>query len=119
MNDWWDRYDHDPSTLDNIYEREFADDLNPFNQLYDDDDDENDPVHQIHYNHNHEPIISQTQSQFFNSQSDSHTQTYPQAQLHSQSLIQIHKNNCYKIIQRKMKMKILKLLIQKSIHCNK
>ena len=45
--------------FDNIYEKEFGDDLNSFNQLYeDDDDDEDDPIYQIHHNHNHTNTIN-------------------------------------------------------------
>ena len=44
MTEWWDRYDHYPSSIDNIYEREFGEALNPLNQLYQDDDDDNDPL---------------------------------------------------------------------------
>ena len=95
MNDWWDRYDFDPSNLDNIYEREFGDDSNPLNQLYEDDDDESDPHYQIH--HNQQTINSQTQltqdSQHSISHSNSYFQTHSQSQSHLQSTTTIQNTN--------------------------
>ena len=99
MNDFWDRYDQDPSSIDNIYEREFGEELNPLNQLYQDDDD-NDPFQSMHDNYNQQRY-SQTQldPQELISHSNSHSQTFLNAQLHSQSTVPIQHTNQDKNLQ--------------------
>ena len=107
MDDFWGRYHDDPGALDDIYEREFGEDLNPLNQEFDDDDDENDPFFQLHHNYNHQNPDSQTQlvqdSQSLNSHSQLHSQTFSQTQSHSQSLTPIQNTNINKQIQQNEK----------------
>ena len=87
MDDFWGRYHDDPGALDDIYEREFGDDLNPLNQEFDDDDDENDPFYQIH-NYNHVSRSPQTQSQSSNSLATSQTNLCSQSHIQPTTIIQ-------------------------------
>ena len=71
MDDWWFHHDHNDSLMDDIYEEEFGELLNPFNHFKEDDDDE--PPDQ-----STSPVLPQSPSQ-----SQTHSQLYPQTQSQS------------------------------------